>query len=95
MQLCGVGKEDSEAIKARGRTWHHNKEQDFIMLSAVQTDLDAALFPKNLQAEQPKRNLLLHTLLGWVCRQLQPQNRGQGLEAGMRQLTFYWLGIHR
>lgn len=44
-----VGKEDSEAIKALGRTWHHNMEQDFIVLSAVQTDLNAALFPKNLQ----------------------------------------------
>lgn len=40
------------------------------MLNAVQTDLDVALFPKNLQAEQPRRNLLLHTLGGWVCIQL-------------------------
>lgn len=47
-QLCGVEKEDSETIKALGRTWHYKKDQDFIMLNAVQKDLDAALFPKNL-----------------------------------------------
>lgn len=52
-QLCGVGKEGSEAVKllALRRTWHHNKEQDFIMLNAGQTDPDAALSPKNLQAK--------------------------------------------
>lgn len=93
-QLCGVGKEDSEAAKAWGRTWHRNKEQDFIMLNAVQTDLDAALFPKDLQAEQP-RNLLLHTRWVGVQTALSCSLRTGARDWKQEWDNFYCLGVHR
>lgn len=49
-RLHGGRKEDSAAVKllAPRRTWHCNKEQDFVMLNAVQADPDAALLLKDL-----------------------------------------------
>lgn len=65
------------------------------MLNAVQTDLDVALFPKNLQLNSQEETCSCTVSLGGCAdsSELQPWNKGQGLGAGMRQLTFYWLGV--